>query len=1074
MPHCNICKPRLPRRPIPALPATLRRFVQGLTATVCCLVLTSFQALAQQEGGGAIRGVVYDKDFEAPLPNADIAILERDQKVSSTDEGNYLLSDIPPGTYTLVFSKQGFARKVKSDVLVSAGRMTEVDAWLSGDFTDMQEFIVQDFVLGGSTEIGLLNLRMEMPAMLDSIGAELISQAGAGDAASALRLVAGATVQDGKYAVVRGLPDRYVNSQMNGVRLPSADPDKRAVQLDQFPSALIDNIQVSKTFTPDQQGDASGGAVNVVLKSIPDEPVLSLKLGTGHNFQTSGGDSFLSYKGGGVNYSGKDDGGRSLPFSVTEAFDDTESAIRDDYTDFFGNPRDGDPPPSAEDLARYKQREAHANSFSPVMGVSEKNVPFDHNWQVTAGNSWDVKSMKLGALSTFFYKNEFDGYNDGKNMKRTGLPQDDKYGYDGTDTGDRYELYEVDKSQESVLWGGLLALGAKNENNELGLIYMHTHSAQDSAMRMDDTLAFELGLASEYFRNETLRYSERTATTLQLRGKHVIPAPNIELGNVVKTLNPEVKWVASDNSSTLWEPDLRSILAMWKPDDPNDPNGNGTWKTVPIDNVDFAGTRMWRDVEETSRQFQIDGKLPFKQWTDTEGSLKAGLFVDRVERSYQQDSFKYEHGPGYTPWKEEYSGGFFDSSFSNIFGLDEATGYDGINYDDAHLFPLQNEMPWQILKSGEDASYDGKQDIDAWYWMADIPIRENLNLVGGTRVEKTHMSTQYRASDGESLFFFKWDDGKLTGDTVGPDGWSEADASIDRTDVLPALSLEYSPREDLTLRGAYSQTVARPTFKEISPILQLEYLGSDQFVGNNNLVMSELVNYDLRIEYIPREGSFFSASWFYKDITDPIEYAKVVIAQSPYIQPFNFPDGWLQGVELEARQSMGDMLPVLKGLKLRLNATVIDSEVTVPEQFPGTNRGLAGRPIDSGLPGQVIASSRDMRGAPEYLFNGSLSYTIEPTGTQLNLFYTQKGDTLIAGEASLDGYAPNVYAKEHGELNFGVSHPIGEKYKLSFMVKNLLNPNIDTVYRSQHISSDAVKTSYSKGRSFSLSLTGTF
>ena len=86
-------------------------------------------------------------------------------------------------------------------------------------------------------------------------------------------LVPGTTIQDGKYAVVRGLPDRYVNSQMNGVRLPSADPDKRAVQLDQFPSEMIESVQVTKTFTPDQQADASGAwrALNVWVTIVDAE-----------------------------------------------------------------------------------------------------------------------------------------------------------------------------------------------------------------------------------------------------------------------------------------------------------------------------------------------------------------------------------------------------------------------------------------------------------------------------------------------------------------------------------------------------------------------------------------------------------------------------------------------------------------------------------------------------------------------------------------------------------------------------------------------------------------------------------
>jgi len=272
------------------------------------IFLCSLQGFAQSAGG--IRGVVYDQDFDAPLAGADVSIVETGEKVTASPEGNYVFGQVEPGTYTLVVSKEGYTRKVFSDVVVPAGRMTDQDATLAGEFTDMEEFVVQDLNMGGSSEEGLLNLRMETPALMDSVGSDLMSRAGASDAAGALKLVAGATVQDGKYAVVRGLPDRYVSSQMNGVRLPTADPDKRAVQLDQFPAELIESIQVSKTFTPDQQGDASGGAVNVVLKGIPDEAILKFSVGTKYNTQVTGNDDFLTYKGGGVNFLGLDDGSR--------------------------------------------------------------------------------------------------------------------------------------------------------------------------------------------------------------------------------------------------------------------------------------------------------------------------------------------------------------------------------------------------------------------------------------------------------------------------------------------------------------------------------------------------------------------------------------------------------------------------------------------------------------------------------------------------------------------------------------------------------------------------------------------
>ena len=194
--------------------------------------------LVSAEPAGSIRGMIYDKDFDVPLAAAEVTIIETGNKARATDEGNFLFGQVPPGKYTLVFSKDGYTRQVEANVVVSPGRMTEVDASLSGEFQEMEEFIVQDLQMDRGTEAGLLMLRVESPALLDSISSELISQAGAGDAASALKLVAGATVQDGKYAVVRGLPDRYVNSQMNRVRLPTADTDKRAVQLDQFPSAV--------------------------------------------------------------------------------------------------------------------------------------------------------------------------------------------------------------------------------------------------------------------------------------------------------------------------------------------------------------------------------------------------------------------------------------------------------------------------------------------------------------------------------------------------------------------------------------------------------------------------------------------------------------------------------------------------------------------------------------------------------------------------------------------------------------------------------------------------------------------
>ncbi|MEO6595753.1 MAG: carboxypeptidase regulatory-like domain-containing protein, partial [Planctomycetota bacterium] len=290
-----------------------KRWLIGFGVLLVCTTMARAQQAGSQQAG-SLRGAVSDKDFAVPLPWAQVQIIETGEKVATNEQGNFVFSQVAPGKYTLVVGKEGYVRYVRSDVIVAAGKLTEVSVALAGDFAEMEEFIVRDVLqLGAGTELSLLDLRLESASLIDSIGQDLMSRAGASDAASALRLVAGASVQNGKSAVIRGLPDRYVSSQMNGVRLPTADEDKRAVELDQFPAEVISSVQVSKTFTPDQQGDASGGAVNVVLRGVPEEPFfVKWKLGTKHNTQVTGRNRFLTYQGGGVHAFGKSSSERAV------------------------------------------------------------------------------------------------------------------------------------------------------------------------------------------------------------------------------------------------------------------------------------------------------------------------------------------------------------------------------------------------------------------------------------------------------------------------------------------------------------------------------------------------------------------------------------------------------------------------------------------------------------------------------------------------------------------------------------------------------------------------------------------
>ena len=116
--------------------------------------------------------------------------------------------------------------------------------------------------------------------------------------------------------------------------------------------------------------------------------------------------------------------------------------------------------------------------------------------------------------------------------------------------------------------------------------------------------------------------------------------------------------------------------------------------------------------------------------------------------------------------------------------------------------------------------------------------------------------------------------------------------------------------------------------------------------------------------------------------------------------------------------------------------------------------------------------TRDATGAPEHLYNLFMTYDSRLTGTQVSLFYTVTGDTLIAGAGTSAGnFVPNVYAKEFDTLNLSIAQRIGKYIKLQFQARNLTNPDIETKYRSGYVpGGEQLRTSFSRGVEYSVSL----
>ena len=1000
---------------------------------VAAAVCVAASSLAQAPGTAAIRGVVSDREFGAPIAGATVTALNTRVRATTRENGSYVLSGLAPGSYTLVVTRDGYVREVKANVTVGAGGLVDADLSMAGEFEDMEEFVVQDAEIGREplqrSEIVVpetfepylvippveFQLRLEAPQLLDVLGVEMITRSGASDAAAALLLVPGASLQDGKYAVIRGLPDRYVATLLDGVRLPTADPQKRAVKLDQFPAAVIESIQVSKNFTPDQQGEASGGAVNIDLRDFPTEGYFRISGAIGANSQVKRGE-FLTYPGGALSTWGGNSSLATQPDLVGQSWPNSPTGTQ--YSDY---------------------------------------VPPIYKWSAAFGDSWEVDTgVRVGGFGNFFYEADASAYNNGQlnSYVQAGpgtplVPQQF-----GTGNDFKTQLYDVAQGTQSVQWGGLGAFGIETENHRLGAKFLYTQLDENQAVRLTDQrgkYAFFPGYdpndqnsqgytdftAAPWRRQETLDYSKLETQSIILSGEHNLgilgPDDGLELEQgTIATGTPTIDWRLSTSKASENQPDQTQFSAYWVPEFEvipgvltlppqwiyNPPNGliNEGW----VQHINYRN-------EESSLQGATNVKVPFTQWNDREGYFKTGLFGDMVSREYRQDTF------------------------SN--GGDLNTSYNG-DWDDpwSAVFPQQDHP---INQSQQDISYDGTQDIYAAYGMVDMPFNDTMNVVGGVRFEGTHMSTTV-LPDSNALWI------NVNTQTLinfnGPNEW-DADFTEDR--FLPMVGWNWNIMEDLVVRTAFAQTLARPNFFELVPVLQYEYVGGPIFIGNPGLQMSSLNNYDARVDWTPYENWLVSSSVFYKQIYDPIQYVQRFTEGFTYTAPLNFPEGWLLGIELESRVTMKEILgDDFDGLALGGNFTWMDSEVTLSDADAAALAVYG-----------VTDNTQPMTATPEFLVNLSATYDYEPWGTQVGLFYNYKGDSLVSGATPFTNLlSPAIYQVGYGTLNFTASQELLKGLRLSVNAKNLLNPSINTEYRS-YDGYTALNSTYTAGISFSFALT---
>ncbi len=268
---------------------------------------------------GTLRGNVFDEKTGETLIGATIMLPGTTIGVSTDFDGNYSLT-LPVGKHEIKISYISYETKKFSEITIKSGEITILNTSL-GEATLDIEAVVVTAKATQKTESALQVLQKKAPQVMDGISAEQITKLGDNNAAQALKRVTGVSVQDGKYVFVRGLSERYTKVTFNGAEIPALDPERNTVQLDIFPSNIIESIIVNKTFTPDMPGESTGGQVDIITKDFPEKFTFQFSTSFSYNPQANLNEDFITYKGGNTDWLGIDDGTRNIPAVAQDALD---------------------------------------------------------------------------------------------------------------------------------------------------------------------------------------------------------------------------------------------------------------------------------------------------------------------------------------------------------------------------------------------------------------------------------------------------------------------------------------------------------------------------------------------------------------------------------------------------------------------------------------------------------------------------------------------------------------------------------------------------------------------------------
>ena len=563
---------------------------------VCIISLFVSTVFAQDKG--TISGKVIDKKTAEELIGVSLQIEGTNIGTATDYEGKFQINNVPVGTYNLIVSYISYQKKIISKVEVKAKEITSVNTSLEQATKELNEVVISA-ELKKETASSLLIQQKKSVSISDGVSADLIKKTPDATTSDVMKRISGTAIQDNKFAIIRGLNDRYNTAYINGAPLPSTESDRKAFSFDIFPSNMLDNMVITKTASADLPADFAGGMITINTKDIPEKSFVAASIGASTHSITTFEQSYENTPGS-TNFFGVDNGTRSLPSDI--------------------------PARLTYEASSSNEKFEASKKFNDKWSMSEiASTPMNNSFQLSGGSNFKFKEKQQAGFIISLSRS--------KSYRTTPIERN-RFNKNLTVEENQMRLqYQDTVYKQEVLTGLMFNAGWKLGNNhKISFKNAYTVNTEDQTITRsgyDDLLDVQnLPLV----RNRYFIYQDNRLLSNQLIGDHYIPSVKVKM-----------KWVLNNNDIHRQMPDFKRASTRSTYDEFVGKYYDYATQIGP--NIDITQTgRFYQDLKENIKSAGLDIQRPIEFLTSkkVKTDVKVGGFYQVRDRDFQVRAFGYK------------------------------------------------------------------------------------------------------------------------------------------------------------------------------------------------------------------------------------------------------------------------------------------------------------------------------------------------------------------------------------------------------------------------------------------------